>query len=377
MKVLHSAMAIGHQPGILNQMAWEQEAARQLGIRWDSRLYVPSSNAPPGGPSVASDIPLCSANAGLLQRLTFWVKFRKAYYRWLREQASRYDVILLRHAMYDPFRAGFIRDSGIPVFSVHHTLEIPEIRGRKEHLVAFKALAEKFLGGHSIAAAAGIIGVTEEIAQYEWERIGAGKKLRYVYPNGVLFRPNEQMEIADHRSDEVPEILFVASHFAPWHGLDLLLSTLSATDEQFVLHLVGHVPEVERRAAQGDSRVVLHGMKGHSEIATLSEFAWVGLSSFALERKGMKEACTLKVREYLSSGLPVYAGYRDVFPIEFSGYREGPPDIREIIAYAKACRPLDRREIAMHAEPYISKTKLLIGLKAWLDTACARPEVSP
>jgi len=99
----------------------------------------------------------------------------------------------------------------------------------------------------------------------------------------------------------------------------------------------------------------------------LSERAWVGLSSFALERQSMRQACTLKVREYLSRGVPVYAGYDDVFPEGFSAYRKGPASISLILSYAREMRHMGKVDIARQAESFISKSRLVEGLSTWLD----------
>ena len=70
----------------------------------------------------------------------------------------------------------------------------------------------------------------------------------------------------------------------------------------------------------------------------------------------MTEACTLKVREYLRAGLPVYAGHRDSALPEISNYfRQGPAQWRAILEYARAVRPVSRATIALAARPLIDK----------------------
>ena len=182
-----------------------------------------------------------------------------------------------------------------------------------------------------------------------------------------MFNETEIQNLSDRRSLSVPEILFVASSFSPWHGLDLLLNSLSESDEEFVLHLVGRIPKADKVAALKDPRIVLHGLCDQDKVSELSEHAWVGLSSFGLDRKAMKQACTLKVREYLLRGVPVYAGYDDVFPKEFCAYRKGPASISLILSYAREIRHMARLDVVRVAEPFISKERLLKGLSNWLD----------
>ncbi|MCP6060133.1 hypothetical protein NL388_33245, partial [Klebsiella pneumoniae] len=74
----------------------------------------------------------------------------------------------------------------------------------------------------------------------------------FLYPNGVFF---DQGPVPDSRT-EVPELLFVAGHFASWHGLDLLLDEISSSRDQFVLHLVGDLSEDDHVRASMDKRIV-------------------------------------------------------------------------------------------------------------------------
>ena len=366
MKILHSTLMSWDQPGIMRQIRWEDEAAKALGLDWSSVLYVPSSSRLFGPSVVKSHLSLSARCLKLGGHLIFWVRLKRDYYRWLHEQSKHYDAILLRHSTHDPFRLGFLKKCRVPVFSVHHTLEVPEIRGKKNWSTEFKVVAEAYWGGRGIEHATGIIGVTNEIVDYELKRINDSDKLAFVYPNGVFFNETEIQNLSDRRSLNVPEILFVASSFSPWHGLDILLNSLSESDDEFILHLVGRISNADKVAALKDPRIVLHGLRDQDKISELSERAWVGLSSFALERKAMKQACTLKVREYLLRGLPVYAGYDDVFPEGFCAYRKGPASISLILSYAREIRHMARLDVVREAEPFISKKRLLEGLSNWL-----------
>jgi hypothetical protein len=82
----------------------------------------------------------------------------------------------------------------------------------------------------------------------------------------------------------------------------------------------------------------------------------------------MQEACTLKVRESLMMGLPVYAGYRDVFPKDFIFYREGPCEMANIIKFAREMRDFDKRIVAENSRIHIDKKKLLAEAHQWLSS---------
>jgi glycosyltransferase involved in cell wall biosynthesis len=304
---------------------------------------------------------------GLINRLWVWWVFRKRYYSWLRLQEAQVDVFLLRHSVADVFESFFIMRTKKPVFLVHHTLEVPELTGAGfDNLI--KAFVEVVTGYVSLMFANGIVGVTNEIVQYQNSRLHGLHKVSFKYPNGIIYSDGL---INDHRG-KIPELLFVASSFESWHGLDLLLKSVCESKADFLLHLVGQIEDTLYALVKDDSRIVIHGKLTHDEITHLSETCWVGISSLGLDRKKMKEACTLKVREYLMLGLPVYAGYTDVFPEEFNYYKKGKADIQSILEFAELHRSSSRENIRAASRPFIDKTTLVQSLyhdlhKLWLQ----------
>jgi glycosyltransferase involved in cell wall biosynthesis len=209
--------------------------------------------------------------------------------------------------------------------------------------------------------------VTGEIARHELSRLPAGtRRATLIYPNGVLY-PADGESALDERTTDTVEIVFVASAFFAWHGLDRLLRSLDASRVPVTLHLVGAVPPAFLAATRRDSRIRVHGVLAPSQLDAILAKSWVGLSSFALDRKRMQEACTLKVREYLRAGLPVYAGHRDAaLPPDFPFCREGSADIEAIVAFARQTRTTSRAAVAAAARPFIDKQILLQRLHAAL-----------
>jgi glycosyltransferase involved in cell wall biosynthesis len=325
-------------------MKWEQMAADALGADWHVRMYAPDLKA------VSS---LSSTG-----KLRAWLKLRRGYYRWLSQVQDRYDVLLLRYYVHDPFQLAFARNSCKPIYFVHHTLEVPEL-AMPGHLSDWaRARLESVLGPYSIRRAQGIVCVTPEIARYEVRRSGKDGIVPLIFPNGIIY---SGATVEDHR-ERVPQLLFVASLFSSWHGLDRLIDSIRTSVAEFKLHLVGDVGQADRVAIGANPRIIMHNSLSHSDIASLASHCDVGLSSFALDRNGMEEACTLKVRECLMLGLPVYAGYHDVFPEDFPYYRRGVADIEAITRFAAEMRGVSRSEVSTAAKPYIDKKTLLAEL---------------
>lgn len=359
MRVLHAAALLSPPSGILNQMRWEQQAADEIGISWQVKMFCPVGLVDSEGIIQESTLVGSADLKNRLGKVFAWLKLRWEYHRWLKSQEDSVDVFVLRYYVHDPFQLIFLRSCKKPVYLVHHTLEGPELGMGGSLPARSRSLLDNVMAGLAIRSAFGIIGVTNEIIEYEKERAGQSDKRSFLYPNGILF--NDRYRTKDERGD-VPEILFVASHFASWHGLDLLLVGLKRNNAKCVLHVVGDVFDDDLRSARNDPRVVVHGKLSQSEIQRLAERCWGGLSCFALHRVSMEEACTLKVREYLMLGLPVYAGYREVLPYDFPFFKCGSIDITEILNFFREFRSLPRAEISGKSKGYIDKKRLLAVL---------------
>lgn len=361
MRFLHAAALLRPPSGIINQMRWEHEAANELGIDWSVKLYCPQGWIEPEEFIEAS--PKVKAGDPAKGKPTDWLRFRYGYYQWLMSQEDNYDAFVLRYYVHDPFQLLFARRCSKPVYFVHHTLEVPELHLPGTLPAKIRARLDDIIAVPTLRAAAGVIGVTQEIVDYEIARAGISNARTFVYPNGIKF---DEDPVADRRG-KIPELLFVAGGFSPWHGLDLLLDSIEKSDAEFKLHLVGNVHEPDLSQAQKDSRIVVHGRLPSAEIRHIAETCWIGLSSFGLHRKNMKEACTLKVREYLMMGLPVYAGHRDVIEGENEFVFSGEADIDLILEFANQ-KFSGRVDVSLASERGICKKKLLGVLHKELES---------
>jgi glycosyltransferase involved in cell wall biosynthesis len=362
---MHSTFSRFPSAGMLNQMNWEQDAARQLGLDWEVKVFCPLGIAFDGGILQFSKSIIFYENKNKLKLACDWFALRLEYYRWLKLLEGNVDVFLLRYSTYDPFQFMFVVLCKKPVCLVHHTLEIAELASSGRVVDKIKTVLESFIGRYSIRKSAAIVGVTREIIDYEKKRARQPYKLSILYPNGIMYSGRT---VAEKRG-RVPELLFVASVFASWHGVDLLLSSMQENKDKFVLHLVGNLSAEDKILAEKDKRVISHGHKSHQEIRQIAETCWLGLSSFALFRKDMKEACTLKVREYLMMGLPVYAGHKDTFPESFEFYRNGELSSENILRFASEKRGASRERVAGAARRHIDKVEMVRSLANHIRTS--------
>lgn len=366
LRVLHSAVFSQATTSMINQMADEQEAAQQLDMPWrvglmsmtDGQLvdprHLPWPASSPGTQSESNTIRLAKRRIDL----------RREYFRQLREAQSDFDLLLIRYTPNDPLLWHFLEKVQVRVILVHHTFEIGEllmngVAGR------LRAALEWSLARSPSRRPAAVIGVTPEIRAYEHARLRMGHRPSFVYPNGIL---NSVAPVSEARSS-VPSLLFVASKFAPWHGLQDLWQAVCASNERFVVHVVGAVPERLASTFTSDPRFRLHGTLQPHQIRALASESWLGLSALAKsQHRGMQQTCALKVRDYLSMGLPVYGSPADVFPDHFPFFVRGPSSIPSILSAAYAFREVAREEVAMSARPYVDKSILLTRLYSELES---------
>ena len=343
MRIVHMNLFKTVPAGVFHQLAAEHSAARALGLDWEVCVY--SGDRPSAPWQVYT--PYAGLSGYVLARLRF---FRAV----LAAQRAGH-IVLLRYSLADPVQAmfaGWFRR----VVTVHHTFEIEEsaqaggLKGR------LKAAIERHLGARTLARCSGLIAVTAEIAAYEQARLQR-RLPALVVANGIDL--SAQALAGDERGG-VPKLLFVASRFAAWHGLDLLLDAVGQSSTEFELYLVGELPDAERQRALSDARITCTGYLAPTAITALMGRCDLGISTLALARKGMREACTLKAREYLGGGLPCWADHQDsALPADFPFMRQGGAALDDMLSFALGMRRRSRAEVRAAAAPLIEKSTLL------------------
>lgn len=350
MKVLYTTLMQHYSSGIVLQMYNEYRAAKKNGIPYDVKIFMPEQEVPDKYKEIIHFFKIENKS-----KLLIWFEIRKKYYEWLNSKKNTIDIYVLRYLFYDPYQYFFIKGNDKKVYLVHHTLELPELRmnGIKGNI---QALLDYYWGNKSIKAAFGVVGVTDEIVSYEKGRIRCNNKIGITYPNGIVINKNQ---IPDSRNFSVPEILFVASYFYDWHGLDLLIEAVSKSDIDFIIHIVGNVSDRDLENLKEDKRFIIHNSLTSDEINKLSAKCWIALGSFALYRKRLTQGSTLKVRDYLNNGLPVYSGHQDIFPHDFAYYKYSELDIEKILYFAYEMRGHSKDTVKNLSEKYISKDILV------------------
>lgn len=330
-------------------MQEESVAARSVGIPWDVtfRSFAsvdPEAVAylPPGrriSPSIMRD----------------WLRSRSEFYGHLASLEKQYDLILVRYSPTDPLLLKFMRQCNVNIGLVHHTVASREYGRSPGTANRLRGVAEHASQPFFVAHCDVTVAVTREIAEAINALPGRPSPPTVILPNGIV--PSDA-QAGDSRPVK-PELLFVASEFAPWHGLDLLLQDLTDLRNSFTLNVVGGVSESLRTLAGNDSRVTFHGTLSQTQIADLAASCWAGVSAMALDRIRMFEACPLKVREYLDLGLPVIGSHADVFPDRFPYYTKVAPRLADVLRACHETGLVSRQQVALAARPFIDKSRIL------------------
>ena len=363
MRVLHLTVLGELGSGVRKQLSFEVTSSSKVpGVEWTTLVYHDEA------PQFAFErqIPRICRNA-LLRRLFAWFLMVR--------NRRNYDYILYRYVNSDPFVyvfGGIIRNR----ISVHHTKELEELRLRSSGVSGFvSGKLESICGSFSVRSAKAVLAVTDEIRKYQLERQDKDKE-SYIYCNGII--PSEISTLADRRDPAGVNAAFVSGIFSAWHGLDLLISELAkpssielAINAKLKVHLVGqltneHILRISEISG-ADRFIKIHGHLTAEEYLPILEESDIGMGSLAMHRIGLGEGATLKVREYLAMGLPVYSGHKDVaFDDSFSFYRCGSISLPAIINFAHEMKSSHRSEVRNHAIEFIDKANLMAGVTRWL-----------
>lgn len=258
------------------------------------------------------------------------LKAKKACYKnfnnWLEKHAADYDVIYVRYHLSSYSFYKLCRKFGHKLGIEFQTKNIDEIRSfyknnpfglRPSKLLSWienqlvPIFNEKFWGRLVLGKVKFIVGVTNEIAEYEQQRACGKKPKKLVVSNGFDVESSALREIPNYDGSELKLLMLVGSiKGSDWNGIDYIVEGIKkyTGNTKITFYLGG---EMESNPYPDcDFFVPLGYLKG-AEMENYLNDCHLALGAFALSRKNIKEASTLKFREYISKGVPVVYGYED------------------------------------------------------------------
>jgi glycosyltransferase involved in cell wall biosynthesis len=262
----------------------------------------------------------------------FFIKTRKrqkliqALKKWADNNAGKYDKLYIRNYRPGFFWWLFLLKYGYKSITEHQTMEYLEVKAlAKENPFGLKPsklfswlehtllpmINEKIFGSLALGATAQIVAVTREIGEYEVKRAFPPKPALTVIANGIDVEayPLRTSPIFDGKQLKIM-MLVGGSTAIDWHGIDLVMKGIEQYRGllQIQLWLLGDIRVLKPYEAP---YIVKPGFADKKMLNELSDTIHIGLGSFALQRKGLNEACSLKMREYAARGIPAVYGQED------------------------------------------------------------------
>ncbi len=346
-------------PGLLKQVAYDKVLTGKLdSMEWQHFTFLDQVEE---GEEAKSLPRLCKGVFG--SKLYAWL--------WMLKNARHYDYVVVRHMTFDPFAlifSWFVRNRVL----VHHSKEVLELRQiRRGWKGQAASWMENLSGRVATKTASALVAVTREVGSYqkEFRNLPATFPIGF-FPNGVIVKDVEILK--DKREHNQVVMGFMCGSFTAWHGLDrLLASLLDYFKNDFKvpvrLDLIGNlsdqqIAQVARvNAVSPQQSVFIHGRLGHQDYKKVFEKCHIGIASLAMDRIELREGATLKVREMLAMGLPIYSGHVDTaLPEDFPYYLKGNVSIHQIIEFVKDVGFVERETVRTAATPYIDK-------KIWVE----------
>ncbi|PID43982.1 MAG: hypothetical protein CSA52_03415 [Gammaproteobacteria bacterium] len=360
MRVLHFGYSGNAQPGVISQLQGEIDAAEHSMFSWKVAYFCHDTSDCPFVYSTKM-----SSGRGIVKRLARYLVLRFYAGYWLFKNRNDYDLVLIRWVVGDIFILVYSLLAG-KYITIHHTKELEEVVHQKGIVSRVAYYVERFIGRIVLTRAQAVVAVTNEILEYEFSRIVGQSSVRgkpgFVYSNGLNM---DRVRLAADQREGKPKLLFVAAQFKPWHGLDILLDEISRFKGDLELHIVGDVGDLDCF----DERVVFHGRLSADEICVLAAKIDLAIGSLAMFRNNLTEGATLKVREYLALGLPVFACHKDSgLPVDFPYFfKSDSIDLEKMLQIALGMRQEGRSAVREMAKVHISKTDRVHRLFSFLS----------
>ncbi len=290
------------------------------------------------------------------------------------------DVLYYRYSRLFPLfypKIYFRRIKTCKIVTEHQTKELDEFKLTDRVLSYW---SDYFFGKVLRKQSDAIVGVTDEITQYEIVRARDPEKPHLTIGNGFLVQSVPVRGAPDYTDNDLH--LLCVANVSRWHGLDRLLRGLATYDgmAEVILHIAGdgaELPHLQELA--GDlgisDRVVFHGFTTGKALDALFDRCHIAVGSLGIHRKGLTQTSELKAREYCARGIPFIIACADPdFPPDFPYILrlpadESPIEIEDVLAFAKdVCADPDHPEkMRRYAEENLDWSVKMKRLKEFLE----------
>jgi glycosyltransferase involved in cell wall biosynthesis len=340
MKIAYINRMYGRLSGVNAKVMSQARAAKELGLNMDLIVLNLERDAREDN---LRYINIAGEKSGLLNRLE-----RKLFrYRIIEKAVSLqyYDRLVLRWPGADLSSSSFASRYGLKTVTEHHTDELGEALARASKLTGkIKYHFEASRMPYFLSKVAGIIAVTDEILKRQIEK--SGTKPSAVISNGIDVEATPFTRFMPFNG-KILNILFLSSDLdQPWNGIDRMIKGLASYkgSTRINFYLIGSGGECYSEMIglinNENVKVIITKEKSGPDLDAYFEQCNIGISSLAVFRKKMTQACSLKTREYIARGMPFIYAYQDVdlagreeFAMRIDE-EERPLDIERIIEFS-------------------------------------------
>ena len=235
------------------------------------------------------------------------ILFRRSIYRHLLQQTrkDKLDILYVRGNPSDSFIFHFINECPAKIVFELNSIQFFERLLQRRLLVGYY---EEFCTRKSLRIADGFVGVSSSVRDYYAEKINNSVP-SIVIGNGFEV-DSVPMRQPPHYDGKNVKIIVVAN-YAAWHGLDRVILGLAAYNGplRFSLTVIGNgaiLNTIRQQVSDTDleGQVSFLGEIYGDELNELFNLHHLALGPLAIHRKMLENASALKIREYLSRGIP-------------------------------------------------------------------------
>lgn len=262
---------------------------------------------------------------GWFQSLRERKTMTKALYVWAAENAATFDKLYVRNFRPTFWWYWFIRKNRLKVIVEHQTKEIDELKALwnanpfgwrpslflswLEHNV-IPYFQERTYGSLANGTIKKIVAVTNEIAGYEKNRALFGVPKTYIIGNGINTVEYPLASAPEFNGKELNLLMLIGGTTeTDWHGVDLILKSIQQYKGhcKVKLWLAGSLSE----PMHDNPNIKYLGFCNQNQLTEICNNIHLAIGSFALQRKGLTDGSTLKVREYMARGISAVIGHND------------------------------------------------------------------
>lgn len=256
------------------------------------------------------------------------------------------NVILFRYPVSDLFLWWFMLRCKQQVIFEYNSIEIFELNLKRREFFYFQYFywSERIFGRPVRKLSAGIIGVTPEITNYQVKLLD--KRIpSTTISNGIDVARVKGRNGTTFNNTQL-NLLLLAGSQAQWHGIDILLRSLSSIlpDCKVTCFVAGSVSSEQLELSRNIENCTLLPSQMGEDLDRLVDQCHIGIGSLGFESDFLTQASPLKVREYWARGLPFVIGYEDADLIQNkammpfylrSQVKDGHIDLSQIVEFAK------------------------------------------